>query len=123
EDLKHKHKHKSNEKKAKGDIHQDVGRDLHEPPRRREGVRRAQTKPLAFLLPPMHRDDISRMPGLALAGTTIEPPPPASLAGNDAEAVMFDFMQPLAAGGQLIGFGRETRRDEPGPEGTLQHAD
>ena len=30
-------------------------------------------------------------------------------------------MQPLAVGGQLIGFGWETRRDEPGREGTLQH--
>jgi hypothetical protein len=30
-------------------------------------------------------------------------------------------MQPLPAGGQLIGFGRETWRDEPGREGTLQH--
>src|SRR5262249_53557321 len=30
----------------------------------------------------------------------------ASLAGNDAEAVVLDLMQPLAAGGQLIGFGR-----------------
>jgi hypothetical protein len=27
----------------------------------------------------------------------------------------------LAAGRQLIGFGREARRDEPGREGTLQH--
>ena len=36
----------------------------------------------------------------------------AGLAGNDAEAVMLDFVQPLAAGGQLIGFGWEARRDE-----------
>ena len=36
---------------------------------------------------------------------------------------MLDFMQPLAAGRQLIGFGREARRDEPGREGTLQHVD
>jgi hypothetical protein len=34
---------------------------------------------------------------------------------------VLDFMQPLAAGGQLIGFGWEARRDEPGREGTLQH--
>jgi len=32
---------------------------------------------------------------------------------------MFDFMQPLAAGGQLIGFGWKARRDEPGRQGTL----
>ena len=57
-----------------------------------------------------------------VARTAVEPHPPAGLACYDAEAVMFDFMQPLAAGGQLIGFGWETRRDEPGREGTLQHA-
>jgi hypothetical protein len=38
----------------------------------------------------------------------------ASLAGNDAEAIVLDFVQPLAAGWQLIGFGWEARRDEPG---------
>jgi hypothetical protein len=47
----------------------------------------------------------------------------SSQAGNDAEAVMLDLMQPLAAGWQLIGFGWEARRDEPGREGTLQHAE
>jgi hypothetical protein len=30
---------------------------------------------------------------------------------------VLDLMQPIAAGGQLIGFGREARRDEPGREG------
>jgi hypothetical protein len=30
-------------------------------------------------------------------------------------------VQPLAAGRQLVGFGWEARRDEPGREGTLQH--
>src|SRR5262249_57427538 len=44
------------------------------------------------------------------------------LAGNDAEAVMLDLVQPQAAGRQLIGFGGEARRDEPGREGRLQHA-
>jgi len=29
--------------------------------------------------------------------------PPAALAGNDAEAVVFDLVQPLAAGRQLRG--------------------
>jgi len=29
----------------------------------------------------------------------------------------------LAAGRQLIGFGWEARRDEPGRQGTLQHVD
>src|SRR6516165_2321511 len=56
-----------------------------------------------------------------VARTAVEPHLRASLAGNDAEAVVLDLMQPLAAGGQLIGFGWEARRDEPGREGTLQH--
>jgi hypothetical protein len=47
----------------------------------------------------------------------------ASLAGNDAEAVIvLNLVQPLAAGGQFIGFDWKARRDEPGREGTLQHA-
>ena len=46
----------------------------------------------------------------------------AGLAGNDAEAVMLDFVQPLAAGGQLIDFCWKARRDEPGRETTRQHA-
>jgi hypothetical protein len=33
---------------------------------------------------------------------------------------MLDFVQPIAAGRQLIGFGWEARRDEPGWH-TLQH--
>jgi hypothetical protein len=51
-----------------------------------------------------------------IAGTAIEPHPPVALAGNDAETVVLDLMQPLAAGGQLTGFGWEARRDEPGRE-------
>ena len=58
-----------------------------------------------------------------IAGTAVEPHLRAGLAGNDAKAVVFDLVQPLAARGQLVGFGKETRRDEPGREGTLQHAD
>src|SRR5262249_40643429 len=61
--------------------------------------------------------------GEIVARTAIEPHPLAVLAGNDAEAVMLDLVQPLAAGRQLIGFGWEARRDEPGREGTLQHAE
>src|SRR5215467_3564886 len=56
-----------------------------------------------------------------IVGTAIEPYPLAVLAGNDAKAVVLDLMQPLAARRQLIGFGWEARRDEPGREGTLQH--
>src|SRR5206468_4492266 len=51
------------------------------------------------------------------------PHPPVALAGNDAEAVVFDLVQPLAAGGQLIGFGWEARRDQAGREKTRRHAD
>ena len=36
---------------------------------------------------------------------------------------MLDLVQPLAAGWQLVGFGWEARRDEPGREGTLQHVE
>ena len=38
------------------------------------------------------------------------------------EAVVFDFMQPQVAAGQLVGLCRKARRDEAGGEGTLQHA-
>jgi len=58
-----------------------------------------------------------------IAGPTVEPHPLTILAGNDSEAVMLDLMQPLAAGRQLVGFGGKARRDEPGREGRLQHAD
>ena len=57
-----------------------------------------------------------------VARTAVEPHSRAALAGNDAEAVVLDLVQPLAAGWQLIGFGRKARRDEPGREGTL-HTD
>ena len=59
-------------------------------------------------------DDQREAMGEVIARTAVEPHLRAGLAGNDAEAVMFDFMQPLAAGRQLIGFGWETRRDGPG---------
>jgi len=58
-----------------------------------------------------------------LPGTAVEPNLRASLAGNDAKAIVLDLMQPLAAGRQLIGFGWEARRDEPGRESTLQHVE
>src|SRR5262249_44497889 len=68
-------------------------------------------------------DDQREATGEVIARTAVEPQLRASLAGNDAEAVVLDFVQPVAAGGQLIGFGREARRDEPGGEGTLQCAE
>jgi hypothetical protein len=56
------------------------------------------------------------------AGTTVEPHLRAGLAGNDSEAVVLDLMQPIVAGRQFVGFGRKTRRDEPGREGAhTQH--
>ena len=61
-------------------------------------------------------DDQREAMGEVITRTAVEPHLRVLLAGNDAEAVMLDFMQPLAAAGQLIGFGWETRRDEPGRE-------
>jgi hypothetical protein len=57
-------------------------------------------------------------------GLSVSERPPdglsASLAGDDAEAVVLDFVQPLAAGRQLVGLRRKARRDEASREGT-QH--
>jgi hypothetical protein len=53
--------------------------------------------------------------------TAVEPHPRAFLTSNDAEAVVLDFVQPLAAGRQFIGFDWKARRDEPGRDGSLQH--
>jgi hypothetical protein len=44
------------------------------------------------------------------------------LTGDDPEAVVFDFMQPQRPGRRMLGFCGQARRDEPGREGTLQHA-
>src|SRR5262249_40884364 len=57
---------------------------------------------------------ISGAMGEIVARTAIEPHPLAVLAGNDAKAVVFDLMQPIAAGRQFVGFGGEARRDESG---------
>jgi hypothetical protein len=46
--------------------------------------------------------------------------PRAILSGGDAEAVVLDLAQPLAAGRQFRGLDGEARRDEPGRERTLQ---
>jgi hypothetical protein len=56
--------------------------------------------------------------GEVIAGPAVEPHSLTILAGDEAEAVVLDLMQPLAAGRQLVGFGREARRDEPGRQGT-----
>ena len=70
---------------------------------------------------PQRFDDEREAVGEIIAWTTIEPHLCALLARNDAEVVVLDFMQPLDAGWQLVGFGRKAWRDEPGGEGTLQH--
>src|SRR5215831_2272319 len=59
--------------------------------------------------------------GEVIARTAVEPHSRAVLPRDSPEAVVLDLLQPLAAGGQLIGFGWEARRDEPGRESTLQH--
>src|SRR5690348_14120911 len=68
-------------------------------------------------------DDQRKAAREVIAGTAIEPYPPVALAGDDAEAIVLDLVQPLAARRQLRGFGWEARRDEPGRQGTLQHPD
>src|SRR5262245_52505639 len=67
-------------------------------------------------------DDEREAIGEIVARTAIKPHLRALLPGNDAEAIVFDLMQPSASRWQLIGFGGETRRDEPDWEGTLQHS-
>jgi hypothetical protein len=52
-----------------------------------------------------------------------EPHAVAILACDNPEAIVLDFMKPLAAGGQLVGLCGEARRNEPGREGTLQHVE
>jgi hypothetical protein len=68
-------------------------------------------------------DDQREAMGEVIARTAIEPHARAVLPGNNPKAIMLDLVQPLAARGQLIGFGRKARRDEPGREGTLGHAE
>jgi hypothetical protein len=57
-----------------------------------------------------------------IARTVIESHARTILARDDAEAVVLDFVQPFAAGGQFIGFAWKLRREEPGRKGTLRHA-
>ena len=58
-----------------------------------------------------------------IARTAIKPHARSALARDDAKALVFNLVQPLAAGGKFVGFGWETRRDESGRQGTLQHID
>jgi hypothetical protein len=68
-------------------------------------------------------DDQRKATGEVIAWATIEPHPVAILAGDDAEAVVLDFVQPLGARGQLIRFGWQAWRDETSRKGarTRQH--
>src|SRR5215831_5776627 len=68
-------------------------------------------------------DDQREAAGEVVARSRIEPHARTILAGNDAEAVVFNFVQPLTARWQFVGFCRKARRDEPGGQGTLQHVD
>jgi len=61
--------------------------------------------------------------GEVIAGTAIEPHLRTFLASDDPKTVVLDLMQPIAAGGQFVGFGWKARRDEASREGTLQHVD
>ena len=68
-----------------------------------------------------HSPNFPSRTGEIVARAAIESHPLAVLAGNDAEAIVLDLVQPLAAGRQLRGLCRKARRDEPGRQGTLQH--
>jgi hypothetical protein len=59
----------------------------------------------------------------SLPGAAVEPHARSFLAGNNPKPIVLDFVQPIAARGQPIGFDWETWRDKPGRKGTLQHAD
>jgi hypothetical protein len=48
--------------------------------------------------------------GEVIAGTAVEPHPRAVLAGNDAESILLNLMQPQAAGRQRVGFGGEVSK-------------
>jgi hypothetical protein len=57
-----------------------------------------------------------------IAGAAVEPHAVAILACDNPEAIVLDFMQPQATGGQLVGLCGKARRDESGGEGAhTQH--
>jgi hypothetical protein len=55
--------------------------------------------------------------GQVVAGAAVEPHSLAVLAGDDAEAVVLDLVQPRVAGRRLLRRGGQARRDEAGREG------
>jgi hypothetical protein len=65
-----------------------------------------------------HRlDDQREAIGQVIAGAAIEPHAVAILAGDDAEAVVLDFVQPSLAGRRLRRIGGQAWRDEAEREG------
>ena len=64
--------------------------------------------------PSQRLNDQREAAGEIITRTAVEPHLCALLAGNDAETVVLDLVQPLAAGRQFVGFCRKARRDEPG---------
>jgi hypothetical protein len=60
--------------------------------------------------------------GQVVARAAVEPHAIAVLAGYDAKAVMLDLMQPDRPRGRADGFRGQAWGDEPGRQGTLQHA-
>jgi len=63
-------------------------------------------------------DDQREAAGEIVARPRIKPHALAILAGDDAEAVVLNLVQPRPAGRQLISFDREARCDEAGGKGT-----
>src|SRR4029453_3767171 len=51
--------------------------------------------------------------GEVVAGTAVQPHLRASLPGNYAKPVVLYLVEPLAAGRQFVGFGREAGRNNP----------
>jgi hypothetical protein len=82
-------------------------------PRRRYACRR---------LEPHHRLNDSREPlGQVVTGPAVEPHPFAILAGDAAEAVMLDLVQPAVTGGRALGRCGKARLDEPRRQGTQRN--
>src|SRR5215471_13543561 len=79
-------------------------------------ARQAKTLPSSFAVPPATASDGSAR-ACGASSVTLR----AVIARHDAEAVVLDLMQRLAAGRQFIGFGWEARRDELGRQRMQRH--
>jgi hypothetical protein len=69
-------------------------------------------------------DNERKVPSQVIPWPAVEPHPCAFLAGDDPEAVVLDFMQPIRAGWRTRGACGEARCNEAGWQGTRsqQHA-